>query len=128
MGDTLTHLPSLDQVEEFITLSAHKLEPGGKLVISYRELSDELTNEKRFIPVRSDETRIHMCYLEHLPGYVKVFDIFYENRNGKWKQTVSWYPKLRIPVSRVLSLFEKNNLSLLKQEVIFGMTYLVAIK
>jgi hypothetical protein len=128
MGDTLTHLSGPDQVEELIALSAQKLERGGKLVISYRELTNELTNEKRFIPVNSDENRIHTCYLEYLPGYVKVFDILLEREGDKWNQTVSWYPKLRIAVSRVISLFEKNGLSLLKKEGIYGMTYLVAAK
>lgn len=128
MGDTLTHLSGPDQVEELIALSAQKLERGGKLVISYRELTNELTNEKRFIPVNSDENRIHTCYLEYLPGYVKVFDIFLEREGDQWKQTVSWYPKLRIAVSRVISLFEKYGLSLLKKEAMQGMTYLVAVK
>lgn len=129
MGDTLTHLPNLDQVEELIRVSSQKLERGGKLILSYRELSSELTNEKRFIPVRSDDNRIHICYLEYLPGYVKVFDILYEKKeNGEWHQHVSWYPKQRIPVSLVISLFEKHNLSLITQEVIGGMTYLIAGK
>lgn len=128
MGDTLTHLSGHDQVEELIVLSSQKLERGGKLILSYRELVYELTNERRFIPVRNDEHRIHMCYLEYLTDYVKVFDVFYENIEGKWKQTVSWYPKLRVPVSRIISLFEKNNLTLMHQEIISGMTYLVACK
>ena len=128
MGDTLTHLSGPDQVEELISLSSQKLERGGKLILSYRELSLELTNEKRFIPVKSDEHRIHMCYLEYLPGYVKVFDVLNELENGAWKQHVSWYPKLRIPVSLVLSLFEKHNLTLINQEVIGGLTYLIAEK
>lgn len=128
MGDTLTHLSGPDQVEELISLSAQKLERGGKLIVSYREHASELTNEKRFVPVRSDENRIHMCYLEYLPGYVKVFDVLYELENGEWKQHVSWYPKLRIPVSLMLSLFEKHNLTLITQEVIGGMTYLIAAK
>jgi hypothetical protein len=128
MGDTLTHLSGPDQVEELISLSSQKLERGGKLILSYRELSSELTNEKRFIPVKSDEHRIHMCFLEYLPGYVKVFDILYELENGVWKQHVSWYPKLRIPVSLVLSLFEKHNLTLINQEIIGGLTYLIAGK
>ena len=129
MGDTLTHLAGLDQVEELISLSSQKLERGGKLVLSYRELAQELTNEKRFIPVRSDENRIHTCYLEYLPGYVKVFDILHErDKEGEWKQHVSWYPKLRVPVSLLLSLFEKYNFTLLKQEVISGMTCLIVRK
>lgn len=128
MGDTLTHLSGPDQVEELVSLSAQKLERGGRLILSYRELALELTNERRFVPVRSDENRIHMCYLEYLPGYVKVFDVLYELENGEWKQHVSWYPKLRIPVSLMLSLFEKHNLTLITQEVIGGMTYLIAGK
>jgi hypothetical protein len=128
MGDTLTHLSGPDQVEELIALSSQKLERGGKLVISYRELTNELTNEKRFILVNSDTNRIHTCCLEYLPGYVKVFDILLEREGDTWKQTVSWYPKLRIAVSRIISLFEKYGLSLLKKEVILGMTHLVAVK
>lgn len=128
MGDTLTHLSGPDQVDELIGLSAQKLERGGKLIISYRELTNELTNENRFIQVRSDETRIHSCYLEYLPGYVKVFDIFLERQGDKWKQSVSWYPKLRLPVSRVISSFEKNGFTLIKKEVVSGMTSLIASK
>lgn len=128
MGDTLTHLSGPDQVEELIALSSQKLERGGKLIISYRELMNELTNEKRFILVNSDESRIHSCYLEYLPGYVKVFDVLLERESNSWRQTVSWYPKLRIAVSRILSLLEKYGLLLLKKEVTLGMTHLIAVK
>ncbi len=128
MGDTLTHLSGPDQVEELIALSSQKLERGGKLIVSYRELMNELTNEKRFVLVNSDENRIHSCYLEYLPGFVKVFDVLLEREGNAWKQSVSWYPKLRIAVSRIISLFEKYGLSLLKKEVILGMTNLVAVK
>lgn len=128
MGDTLTHLSGPDQVEELIGLSVQKLERGGKLILSFRELTNELTNENRFIQVNSDENRIHTCYLEYLPGYVKVFDILQERKDGKWRQSVSWYPKLRLAASRVASLIEKNGLALVKNEVISGMTYLIAFK
>jgi hypothetical protein len=57
-----------------------------------------------------------------------VFDILLERDGVTWKQTVSWYPKLRISVSRVISLFEKHGLLLLKKEAIFGMTCLIAAK
>lgn len=128
MGDTITQLSGLDQVEELIALSAQKLERGGKLILSFRELVNELTNENRFIQVNSDENRIHTCYLEYLPGYVKVFDILHERKDGVWRQTVGWYPKLRLSVSRILSILEKNGLSMIKNEVISGMIYLIALK
>jgi SAM-dependent methyltransferase len=128
MGDTLTHLSDISQVEELVSLSSQKLEPGGKLILSYRDFDKELINENRFIHVRSDENRIHTCYLEYLPGYIKVFDILNEKENEKWQQRVSWYPKLRLPVTAVHSLLEKHNLTLLKHEVIGGMTYVIAAK
>lgn len=128
MGDTLTHLSGIEQVEELIAVSTQKLEKGGKLVFSYRELTTELTNERRFIPVRNDDNRIHTCFLEYLPGYVKVFDVLLEKKNGEWKQQVSWYPKLRIPTSQILAFFEKYNLTLVRQELVSGMTCLIAQK
>lgn len=128
MDDTITHLSGHDRVEELIVLSSQNLQRGGKLIISYREFAQELINEKRFIQLDSDETRIHTCYLEFLPGYVKVFDLVQEWEGGKWKQTVSWYPKLRIPISRILSLIEKYGLRLIKKEVIEGMTHIIAVK
>ena len=118
----------ISQVEELVSLSSQKLEPGGKLILSYRDFDKELINENRFIHVRSDENRIHTCYLEYLPGYIKVFDILNEKENEKWQQRVSWYPKLRLPVTAVHSLLEKHNLTLLKHEVIGGMTYVIAAK
>lgn len=128
MGDTLTHLSGIEQVEELIAVSTQKLEKGGKLVFSYRELTTELTNERRFVPVRNDDNRIHTCFLEYLPGYVKVFDVLLEKKNGEWKQQVSWYPKLRIPASQILAFFEKYNLTLVRQELVSGMTCLIAQK
>jgi hypothetical protein len=128
MDDTLTHLSGHDRVEELIVLSSQTLERGGKLIISYREFAQELINEKRFIQLNNDDTRLHTCYLEFLSGYVKVFDIVHEWDQGKWKQTVSWYPKLHIAISRILSLIEKYGLRLVKKEVIEGMTYLIAAK
>ena len=128
MGDTLTHLSDLTQVEELVNLSSQKLESGGKLILSYRDFSNELINEKRFIPVRSDANRIHTCYLEYLPGYIKVFDVLHERIEGIWKQDVSWYPKLRLPVSLILSTLEKYHFSFVSQQEIAGMTYLIAAK
>jgi cyclopropane fatty-acyl-phospholipid synthase-like methyltransferase len=128
MGDTITHLESLSHVEQLLAMISDRLEPDGKVVLSFRELIDEQKNEKRFIPVRSDETRILTCFLEYFPNHVMVHDILYERQSGKWVQKVSSYPKLRISEAFVTNVIERNNIKMLSTERISGMLYLVGQK
>ena len=58
MGDTLTHLESLVDVETVIQNSACLLIAKEKIIISFRDLTHELKEEQRFISVRSDEGKI----------------------------------------------------------------------
>src|SRR5688572_19630097 len=55
MGDTLTHLPEHTNLDFLIQEVAESLVPGGRFVISFRDYSEALVDERRFIPVRSDE-------------------------------------------------------------------------
>ena len=125
MGDTLTHLSDPEQVKALIQKGSEKLTGNGKLVFSYRDLSTELKGSERFIHVRSDDARSMLCFLEYFPDYVRVHDIVIEKRNGHWKQKVSTYAKLRIPVSDLLDLLEKNRVAILHREVIRGMEYVI---
>ena len=128
MGDTITHLESLSDVEQLVAMISDRLEPDGKVVLSFRELIDEQKNEKRFIPVRSDETRILTCFLEYFPTHVMVHDILHEWQSGKWIQKVSSYPKLRISEAMVTNVVERHNIKMLSEERISGMLYLVGQK
>ncbi len=57
MGDTLTHLESLDAVPILISEVCCHLVEGGMLVLTFRDyVSVELRGSQRFIPVRSDDT------------------------------------------------------------------------
>lgn len=128
MGDTLTHLPDIDSIKDLFERSYQKLITGGKFIISFRDLTEPLHDEQRFIPVRSDATRIHTCFLEYFPEYVKVYDILHEYEDFRWKQSVSWYPKLRLNVRQVEQLLMENNFVLKKTEMINRMIYMVAEK
>lgn len=97
MGDTLTHLQTMQSVENVIQNSFNILNDCGKLILSFRDMTRELIDEKRFIPVRSDENIIFTCFLEYLPDHVNVFDIVHEKINGAWDQKISFYKKLKIP-------------------------------
>ncbi|HTU51171.1 MAG TPA: class I SAM-dependent methyltransferase [Acidobacteriaceae bacterium] len=98
MGDTITHLPNKDAVEELILLVADTLAPDGKFVITYRDLSVEATGLDRFIPVHADQEKVMTCFLEFdRPDSVLVYDLVYSREGSKWLLEKSAYRKLRLP-------------------------------
>ena len=125
MGDMLTHLQDLEQVEMLINNISENLVEKGKVVISYRDLTREITGEERFISIRSDDSRSLTCFLEYFPSKVMVYDILAEKIGGAWQQKVSSYPKLRLPVSSLRSLFQKYRIMTISDQSIRGMTYLI---
>ena len=97
MGDTLTHLPDVSSVERLFADVARSLAVGGMLVCTFRDyVSAPLQAERRFIPVRSDDKRILTCFLEYFDDQVVVHDVLQQWEDGRWRQTVSSYPKLRL--------------------------------
>jgi 2-polyprenyl-3-methyl-5-hydroxy-6-metoxy-1,4-benzoquinol methylase len=125
MGDTLTHLESLADVRSVIKATLNHLESEGKIVFSFRDLTQELRNEERFLAVRSDHTRILTCFLEFFSDYVMTHDLLYENKNGKWIQSISSYPKLRLPASVVAACLEENGIKVKEHKVIQGMIHII---
>ncbi len=72
------------------------LEKSGRFVITFRDLSFELSELDRFIPVKEDDSSIFTCFLEYEENTVKVHDLVYRNENGEWKLRKSFYRKLRL--------------------------------
>jgi SAM-dependent methyltransferase len=100
MGDTLTHLESKDAVESLIRMAFDALAPGGKFVVSYRDLSTEVTGLDRFIPVYADQRTIMTCFLEFdRLDTVLVHDLVYSRVGEQWLLEKSSYRKLRLPVA-----------------------------
>lgn len=97
MGDTLTHLSSIEEVRQLIMQSADELEPGGKLVLSFRDYSHGSTGDVVVIPVRRDEDAIFLCRLEFQSATITVKDIEYSRRRGQWCRECGEYTKIRIP-------------------------------
>ena len=128
MGDTITHLETNDRLETLLKKISKCLVPGGKVVISFRELITELKGEERFIPVRSDSNKILTCFLEYFPNHVMVHDILHERQSDKWIQKVSSYPKLRLSEAGIASILEKNSIKVLSAQRLSGMIYLVGQK
>jgi hypothetical protein len=96
MGDTLTHLESIKKAQTLFDKIYAALESGGRLVLSFRNLTVELRELDRFIPVKSDDHAIFTCFLEYEKDTVKVHDIIYEKKNTRWVLKKSFFRKLRI--------------------------------
>lgn len=104
MGDTLTHLSHRKEVSKLFYSVANILKPSGLFVITYRDLAaNELVGLDRFLPVRSDETRIMTCFLEYEgPDTGVVNDLIYvRSHDGQWGLNKSAYRKLRLAITWV---------------------------
>jgi SAM-dependent methyltransferase len=104
MGDTLTHLSSRSEVSKLFQSVARALKPGGRFVATYRDLARaELLGLERFIPIRSDNHRVMICFLEYETAEtVVVHDLInLRDDNGNWTLHKSSYKKLRLPAQWV---------------------------
>jgi 2-polyprenyl-3-methyl-5-hydroxy-6-metoxy-1,4-benzoquinol methylase len=126
MGDTIAHLPDFGAVEKLIERASGELAPGGVLVVSFRDYSVALIGERRFIPVRSDETRILTCFLEYEPEAVLVHDILHERTAEGWQTRVSHYRKLRLSPERLSDCLQSNGFKVRREVGLRGMVRLVA--
>ena len=96
MGDTLTHLESFERVRALFDKVYSAVKSGGRLVLSFRDLTVELRELDRFIAVKSDDHTIFTCFLEYEKDTVKVHDIIYEKKSPQWTLKKSFFRKLRI--------------------------------
>jgi hypothetical protein len=129
MGDTLTHLPDFPAVDSLLDAAASSLRPGGVFAATFRDyVSRTLQRDDRFIPVRSDDSRILTCFLEYGDDRVTVHDLLHEKEQGRWRQRVSSYCKLRLPPERVIERLTKLGLAIRVDTGMNGMTRVVGVR
>jgi len=96
MGDTLPHLDRLEDVWNLMQKIHDHLADRGQMILSWRDLSYELKELERFIPVKSDSDRVFTCFLEYEEDSVKVHDLLYQRSPDGWEFRKSFYRKLKI--------------------------------
>lgn len=128
MGDTLTHLSSVDDVEHLCSRIADSLAPGGRFVTTFRDYTCPLRGDARFIPVRADADRIHTCFLEEMPESMLVHDIVHERQREAWTMRVSHYRKLRLAPATLVRALEQHGLTVLRSSGPRGMVHVVATR
>ena len=111
MGDTLTHIQTKEEIAGFFAEVSRILAPGGVFAMTFRDYTSPAIGERRFIPVRSDEKRIHTCFLEEGPTHIVVHDIVHERAGDTWSMKVSSYTKLRLSPEWALDALRSVGLS-----------------
>jgi precorrin-6B methylase 2 len=128
MTDTIVHLESKEKVASLFDKVLEYLEPKGKFVVTFRDLTHELTELDRFLPVRSDENIIFTCFLEYEAEAVKVHDIIYKRSPGEWKLVKSFYRKLRLSKDWVDSELLDSGFTQVDSKVEKGLVTAIAVR
>jgi hypothetical protein len=128
MGDTLTHLNTLAEVQKLIESVYLSLEQQGLLILGFRDMTVELTGLDRFIPVRSDANRIFTCFLEFEEKEVKVHDIIYEKVKDQWNMKKSFFRKLRISQEWTVDCLQQAGFTVESDSIENGMVTILARK
>jgi SAM-dependent methyltransferase len=128
MGDTLTHLQSPEEIQQLLDNIYLALTRDGILILSFRDMTHELSGLDRFIPVRSDSNRIFTCFLEYETQHVKVHDIVYEKINDQWKMKKSAFRKLRISPQWVKDILVMLGYKIATFDIHMGIVTIVARK
>lgn len=128
MGDTIAHLETFDDLQGFFHFAFQKLENEGRCVISFRDQTKELEGIHRFIPIKADENKILTCFLEYSQDTIRVTDLLHEKTKSGWEQKSSSYSKLRLRKEHVINMISSSGLIILSEEVLSGMSYIIAKK
>lgn len=128
MTDTLLHLESREKVLNLFAEVFAALESGGRFVITFRELTVELEELDRFLPVKSSDNIIFTCFLEYQDETVKVHDLVYKRMNGEWVLFKSFYHKLRLAKDWALKQLSECGFRNLESTVENGMVAIVATR
>jgi SAM-dependent methyltransferase len=128
MGDTLTHLQKTREVSALFANIYPLLEPGGRLALSFRDLTAELKGVDRIIPVRSDDDKIMATFLEYEKNQVNVHDIVFVKGDSGWKLKKSTYRKLRIGMDHVQDFLHHLDFRISSSHVQKGFSVLIAEK
>ena len=129
MGDTLTHVVSVQSVERLFEAISETLRPGGVFVATFRDYAaGALEGVGRFIPVRQDDRRILTCFLEYRETTVTVSDLLHERTDAGWALRVSSYSKLRLSPEWTRSTLNRLGLVATLEAGPKGMVRLVAAR
>ncbi len=125
MGDTLSHLDCEENLGRVFAGVTARLAVGGRLILTFRDSSEQLTDLVRFIPLYSSDDLIMTCCLEYAPTGVKVHDLIWVRQSNGWHFRKGMYRKLRLAPHAVIRQLEDAAFTVERHEALTGMVTLV---
>ena len=128
MGDTLSHLPSVTDLDDVFIGVAGRLAAGGRLILTFRDLSKEAHELDRFIPVCALDDLVVTCFLEYEPRTVKVHDLVWTRDADRWRFQRGMYRKLRLAPSAVGARLQRAGFQVASDAAPGGLAVLVGTR
>ena len=125
MCDTLSHLEVAEDLTRVFAGVAARLATGGRLILTFRDLTGELRELDRLIPLYCSDDLIMTCFLEYEPATVKVHDLIWERQPDGWRFHKSAYRKLRLASDSVITRLERAGFTVERRQAPSGMIALV---
>jgi SAM-dependent methyltransferase len=127
MGDTLSHLESDNDLGSVFDGTAARLAPGGRFVLTFRDLSRELRDLDRIIPLHASDELVMTCFVEYEPSTVKVHDLIWIRHQDGWRLSKGVYRKLRLAPDAVIARLQRAGFAVDRHEAPSGMVALVGV-
>jgi len=127
MGDTLSHLEREADLDRVFQGVASRLVLGGRLVLSFRDLSGELRDLDRVIPVGAWDDLVMTCFLEYESASVKVHDFVWVRQPDGWRLRKGMYRKLRLAPARVAGRMIDAGFTVERHDAPGGLVALVGV-
>lgn len=130
LGDTLTHLESVDIVKDLFQSLVDQVSENGRLFLSWRDYQTlPLQNANRFIMVRQDDKSLLTCVLEDKNDqFITVTDLLHSKQNDQFQVTGNSYQKLKLTPQIVSELLEKSDFDIIKTTINGRLVEMVATK
>jgi SAM-dependent methyltransferase len=127
MGDTLAHLEREADLDRVFRSVASRLVAGGRLVLSFRDLSRELHDLDRAIPLGAWDDLVMTCFLEYEAATVNVHDLVWVRQPDGWRFRKGVYRKLRLAPARVSARLTAAGFAVERSDAPGGMVALVGV-
>jgi len=126
MGDTLSHLPSLEAVAALCATVRRMIAADGAFVLTFRNQETALAGPDRFLPVYADDSLILTCFLEYDDDAVRVTDLAHVRDGSGWSLRKSAYRKVRLRRAAVLDILARAGWRIAHEETTRGMVAVIA--
>jgi len=130
LGDTLSHLPSVEMVKDLFQSLVDQVSENGRLFLSWNDYQTlPLQNANRFILVRQDEQQHLTSVLEDVNDqFIRVTDILHSKKNDLYQVSGGSYPKLKLTPQVVTELLHQADFDVIKTNLTGRLVEIIASK